>query len=104
MLTVGNYYKHLMLYHDQRFPTTLVLVLNTVMRHQALQAGRVYVCQNRYDGYLTIDELREMASHGSDDLSNCVHFGASLHGIRQTEESSYSSSGHTWPFNSIPYT
>ena len=34
--------------------------LNTEMRHQALQTGRICVRQNAHDGHLTVDELREM--------------------------------------------
>ena len=87
MVTIGNYFKHLMLYHDQRFakhPRFRYFALNTEMRHRALQTGRIYVRQNPDDGHLSVDELREMVQHGSDALSNRVlHFGASLRGTRQ---------------------
>ena len=87
MITIGNYFKHLMLYHDQRFakhPRFQYFALNTQMRHQVLQTGRIYVCQNPHDGHLSVDELREMVEHDGDALSNRVlHFGASLHGTRQ---------------------
>ena len=44
MVTIANYCKHLMLYHDQRFskhPRFRYFALNTVMRHRALQTGRI---------------------------------------------------------------
>ena len=73
-----NYCKHLTLYHDQRFskhPCFRYFTLNTVMRHRALQTGRIYVHQNPNDGHLTIDELRDMVGHDRDTLSNRVlHF------------------------------
>ena len=87
LVTVANYLKHLMLYHDQRFVKHLRLryfAFNTQMRHRALQTGRIYIHQNPHDGHLLVDELREMVGHDSDALSNLVlHFGASIHGTRQ---------------------
>ena len=86
-VTVGNYFKHLMLYHDQRFakhPRFRYFALNTEMRHRALQTGRIYVRQNPHDAHLSVDELRDMVGRGSDAFSNKVlHFGASLRGTRQ---------------------
>jgi len=64
-VTIGNYFKHLMLYNDQRFtkhPRFRYFALNTEMRHRALQTGRVYVRQNPQDGHISIDELREMST------------------------------------------
>lgn len=87
MVTIGNYFKHLMLYHDKRFakhPRFRYFALNTVMRHRALQTGRIYVRQNPHDAHLSVDELREMVGHNSGSLSNRVmHYGASLRGTRQ---------------------
>ena len=87
VVTIANYFKHLMLYHDQRFakhPRFRYFALNTQMRHRALQTGRIYVRQNPHDGHLSIDELREMVRHDGDALSNRVlHFGASLRGTLQ---------------------
>lgn len=84
MVTIGNYCKHLILYHDQCFakhPRFRCFALNTSMRHRALQNGRIYVCQNPDDGHLTVDELRDMVGHGNEALSNQVlHFGATLRG------------------------
>ena len=43
-VTIVSYFKHLMLYHDQRFathPRFRYFALNTQMRHQALQTGRI---------------------------------------------------------------
>ena len=87
VVTIASYFKHLILYHDKRFanhPRFRYFALNTLMRHRALQTGRIYVRQNPHDGHLTIDELRDMVGHGSDRLSNWVlHFGATLRGTRQ---------------------
>ena len=87
MVTIGNYFKHLMLYHDNRFAKHTrfrYFALNTIMRHRALQTGRIYVRQNPCDGHLSVDELREMVGHNSENLSNRVlHYETSLRGTRQ---------------------
>ena len=44
-VTIGNYFKHLMMYDDSRFskhPRFRFFALNTEMRWRALQTGRVY--------------------------------------------------------------
>ena len=86
-MTTANYFKHLILYHDQRFakhPRFRYFALNTQMRHRTLQTGRIYVRQNPHDGHLSVEELREMVTHDSDALSNRIlHFGANLRGTRQ---------------------
>ena len=59
-VTVGMYFKHLMMYHDGRFarhPRFRYLALNTQMRWRALQAGSIYVRQHPQDAQLTVDEL-----------------------------------------------
>jgi len=82
MITIASYFKHLMLYQDQRFathPRFRYFTLNTQMRHQALQTGRIYVRQNPHNGHQSIDELREMVERDSNALSNRVlHFGSIL--------------------------
>ena len=87
VVTIANYCKHLMMYQDQRFakhPRFRYFALNTIMRHRALQTGRIYVRQNPHDGQLSVDELRHMVDHDSENLSNRVlHFGSSLCGTRQ---------------------
>ena len=73
MVTIASYFKHMMLYHDQRFathPRFRYFALNTQMRHRALQTGRIYIRQNPHDGHLSVDELREMIEHDSNALSN----------------------------------
>ena len=48
-VTIGNYFKHLMLYRDQRFaehPRFRYFALNTEMRHRALQADRQDLCMS----------------------------------------------------------
>ena len=54
-VTVGNYFKHLLMYTDGRFaghPRFRCFALNTEMRWRALQAGRIYVCQHPHDAQL----------------------------------------------------
>ena len=54
-VTVGNYFKHLLMYADGRFarhPHFRYFAFNTEMRWQALQAGRIYVCQHPHDAQL----------------------------------------------------
>ena len=57
--------------------------LNTEMRHQALQTGRIYVRKNPHDGHLTVDELRDMVRVSEAFSNRVLHFGASLHGTRE---------------------
>jgi len=80
-VTIANYFKHLMLYHDQHFathPHFRYFTLNTQMRHRALQAGRKFVHQNPHDGHLSIDDVREMIGTDTNILCNRVlHFGGS---------------------------
>ena len=87
VVTIANYCKHLMMYHDQRFPKHprfRYFALNTIMRHRALQTGRIYVRQNPHDGHLSVDEIRDMVGNESENLSNRVlHFGSTLRGTRQ---------------------
>ena len=54
-VTIGNYFKHLMMYGDGRFakyPRFRFFALNTEMRWRALQTGRVYVKQHPGDAQL----------------------------------------------------
>ena len=60
-VTIGNYFKHLMMYDDNRFakhPRFCFFALNTEMRWCAVQTGRVYVFSNVCS---------------SDLLQSCVH-------------------------------
>ena len=86
-ITVGNYFKHLMMYEDGRFarhPRFRYFALNTEMRWRALQTGRIYVRQHPHDAHLTVDELRDMVGHGGEAFSNRVlHYASSLRGTRQ---------------------
>ena len=62
-VTIGNYFKHMMMYEDGRFakhPRFRFFALNTEMRWRALQAGRIYIRQHPGDAHLTVDELRDM--------------------------------------------
>ena len=62
-VTIGNYFKHLTMYDNNRFakhPRFRFFALNTEMRWHALQTGRVYVKQHPGDAQLSLDELRDM--------------------------------------------
>jgi len=55
-ITIGNYFKHLIMYDDGRFARYCrfrYFVLNTEMRWCALQTGRIYVHQNPEDAQLS---------------------------------------------------
>lgn len=86
-VTIGNYFKHLMLYNDGRFAKHCrfrYFALNTEMRWRALQTGRIYVRQNPEDDHLTIEDLRDMVGCAGENFSNCVlHYATSLRGTRQ---------------------
>ena len=86
-VTVGNYFKHLMMYEDGRFarhPRFRYFALNTEMRWCALQTGRIYVRQHPHDAQLSVEELRDMVGREGEAFSNCVlHFATSLRGTRQ---------------------
>lgn len=111
VVTIANYFKHLMLYHDQRFakhPRFRYFALNTQMRHRALQTGRIYVRQNPHDGHLSIDELREMVRHNGDALSNrvtlCSKSSWNTTVLAEAEELSYSNGRHSRSANSVLHT
>ena len=83
-VTIGNYFKHLMLYKDGRFakhPRFRYFALNTEMRWRAMQTGRIYIRQHPQDAQLSISELRDIV--GSNSLSSRVlHFASSISGTR----------------------
>ena len=85
-VTIGNYFKHLMMYKDGRFakhPRFHFLALNTEMRWHTLQAGRIYVRQHPQDAQLSVQELRDLVGCKSEAFSNRVlQFATSLHGTR----------------------
>ena len=74
-VTIGNYFKHLMMYDDKRFakhPRFRFFALNTEMRWRALQTGRVYVKQHPGDAQLSLDELQDMVGREGQTFSNRV--------------------------------
>ena len=74
-VTIGDYFKHLMMYDDNRFakhPRFRFFALNTEMRWRALQTGRVYVKQHPGDAQLSLDELRDMVGREGQTFSNRV--------------------------------
>ena len=86
-VTIGNYFKHMLMYEDGRFarhPRFRFFALNTEMRWHALQAGRIYIRQHPGDTQLTVDELRDMVGREGEAFSNRVlHYAASLWVTRQ---------------------
>ena len=86
-VTVGNFFKHLMMYEDRRFskhPRFRYFALNVEMRWRALQTGRIHIYQHPHDASLSVDELRDMVGREGEAFSNRVlHYAASLRGTRQ---------------------
>ena len=86
-VTIGNYFKHLLMYKDGQFakhPRFRYFALNTEMRWRALQAGRIYVRQHPRDAQLSVEELRDMVGREGEVFSNRVlHYATSLRGTRQ---------------------
>lgn len=86
-VTVGNYFKHLLMYGDGQFakhPRFRYFALNTEMRWRALQTGRIFVNQHPKDARLTLDELRDMVGREGEFFSNRVlHYASSLRGTNQ---------------------
>ena len=83
-VTIGEYFKHLLLYKDGRFathPRFRFFALNTEMRWRALQAGNIYVRQHAKDAQLTVQELKDMVGvEGEAFSSRVLHFATSLRG------------------------
>ena len=86
-VTIGNYFKHLIMYDDNRFakhPRFRFFALNIEMRWRALKTGRVYVKQHPGDAQLSLDELRDMVGREGETFSNRVlHYASSLRGTKQ---------------------
>ena len=86
-VTVGYYFKHLMMYGDGHFARHArfrYFALNTEMRWRAIQTGRIYVRQNPGDAQLSLDELCDMIGRQGDSFSNRVlHYGTNLRGTKQ---------------------
>ena len=72
-VTIGNYFTHLMKYHDGRFaahPRFRYFALNTEMRWRALSCGNIYVKKNSpQDGHLSHDELLQLVGKEGNILS-----------------------------------
>ena len=80
-VTIGNYFKHLMMYEDNRFAKHTrfrFFALNTEMRWRALLTGRVHVKQHPGDAQLSqdtqmsLDELRDTVGREGQTFSNRV--------------------------------
>ena len=86
-VTIGNYFKHLMMYGEGQFakhPRFRYFALNTEMRWRALQSGRIFIKQHPRDARLSLGELRDMVGCGEEAFSSRVlHYAASLRGTSQ---------------------
>ena len=86
-VTLGNYFKHLLMYEDGRFashPRFRFFALNTEMQWRALQTSQIYVKQHPADAQMSVDELRQMVGAEGEIFSNRVlHYAASLRGTKQ---------------------
>ena len=86
-VTVGVYFKHLMMFEGGRFakhPRFRYFALNTEMRWRSLQIGRVYINQHPEDARFTLDNLRDMVGREGEFFTNRVmHFASSLRGTSQ---------------------
>ena len=86
-VTVGVYFKHLMMFEGGRFakhPRFRYFALNTEMRWRSLQMGRVYINQHPEDARLTLDDLHDMVGREGEFFTNRVmHFASSLRGTSQ---------------------
>ena len=83
-VTIGYYFKHLLMYQDGRFaqhPRFRYFALNTEMRWRALQVGRIYIKQHPYDAQLSVQDLKEMVGQQGERFSKqVIHFGNTLRG------------------------
>ena len=83
-VTIGYYFKHLLMYQDGRFaqhPRFRFFALNTEMRWRALQVGRIYIKQHPHDAQLSVQDLKDMVGQQGERFSKKVtHFGNTLRG------------------------
>ena len=86
-VTIGNYFKHLMMYGEGQFakhPRFRYFALNTEMRWRALQSGRIFINQHPQDARLSLEELKDMVGCTGELFSNRVlHYASSLRGTSQ---------------------
>ena len=87
VVTVGNYFKHLVIYDDSRFvrhPRFRYFALNSEMRWRALQAWCVYIKQDPKDACFSLDKLKSMVECGGEQFSKKVmHYASNLRGTKQ---------------------
>ncbi|KAE8745952.1 hypothetical protein FOCC_FOCC007313 [Frankliniella occidentalis] len=85
-LTPVQYFKFLLEFKDGRFandPRFRFFAFNTVMRHEALRAGSIYVRRNEDLHGKTVRDLREMARQRPGLARDIMFYGTKLHGTRQ---------------------
>ena len=91
-VTIGNYFKHFLMYEDRRFARHLrfcYFALNTEMRWCALQTGRIYARQRPQDAQLSVEELRDMVGHEGEAFATvCCTLLAAYEGQGNTGSSS----------------
>ena len=85
-VTIGNYFKHLMMYDDRRFakhPQFRFFALNIEMQWRALQIGRIYVRQHPSDAQLSLEDLLDKVGRGETFSHRVLRYSACLCGTRQ---------------------
>ena len=85
-LTARQYFSHLLQLRDGRFaddPRFRFFAFNTVMRHDALRAGNLYVRRNEDLQGKTVGQLRDMVREQPSLTRNIMFYGAKLQGTRQ---------------------
>ena len=86
-VTIGNYFKHLMMYGDGWFakhPRFQFFALNTEMHWHALQIGQICIHQKPGNAQMSLDELQGMVGQEGEAFSNCVlHYAVTMHGTKQ---------------------
>jgi hypothetical protein len=83
----AKYFKHLLQYKNGRFVRHTrwwYFALNSQMRWQALQEGKVYVKQNLTDAQITVTDIQERITQGDNYMANRImRFGEGLRGSCQ---------------------
>ncbi|CAG8503777.1 4193_t:CDS:2 [Paraglomus occultum] len=102
----AEYFKHLLRYKDGRFGQHTCwryFALNSQMRWQALQEGKIYVKQNLNDDELTVNDIQERIATGDKHMADWImqygHGNSGWHGDlmpeRNTKKNEYTKCYHT---------
>jgi len=81
----GEYFKHLMNYHDKRFakhPTFRFFAYNSWLRWTALADGNLFVKNNEEFANMTISELKEKIAENSNIMRQIMFHSSNLKGTK----------------------